>query len=238
VGLLGSDVERARELTTESVERSHSVGFTWCEAFAASFDGIVRGAAGDAEGALERYSAALEVQQRIGDLEGAGLSLSGLAALAAGRGDLAGAIELYGRSLAAFEAIGDRAEEARILSELAWTHLRDGDPAAARWRFLETVRAYDDVASVRGVGLALIGLAATEAVEARPGTAVQIAAAAEVYAREEGIVNAYGEQDQGRQYLDNARAALSADEIAQATAAGERLSMREALEIARSPAAV
>ena len=96
--------------------------------------------AGDLDGVESRYSQALEIQQRIGDEEGAGLSLGGLAQLASIRGDLAGALDLYGQSLAAFEAIGDRAEEARILSEMAWTHLRHEDPALARRTFLDSVQ--------------------------------------------------------------------------------------------------
>jgi tetratricopeptide (TPR) repeat protein len=123
---------------------------------------------GDLDTAQTRYSEALKIQRRIGDEEGAGLSLSGLARLACQRGDLAGALELHRESLAAYEAIGDRAEEARILAELAWTHLGHQEPALARWCFLDSVQAYTDVASVRGVGLSLIGLAATEAVEHRP----------------------------------------------------------------------
>ena len=71
------------------------------------------------------------------------------------------------------------------------------------------------MASVRGVGLSLIGLAATEAVEHRPETAVQIAAAAEVYAHQEGIVIVYSDDTPGREFVDQARAALSADESPQ-----------------------
>lgn len=188
-GLLGIDPEAGLRRTAESVERSRALGFTWAEGFASSFDGILNAVTGDLGTAQTRYSEALEIQQRIGDEEGAGLSLGGLAGLASGRGDLAAALELYRQSLAAFEAIGDRAEGARILSEMAWTQLRHQDPALARRTFLDSVQAYTDVASVRGVGLSLIGLAATEAVEGRAETAVQIAAAAEVYAHQEGIVN-------------------------------------------------
>ena len=46
---------------------------------------------------------------------------------------------------------------------------------------------YTDIGSVRGVGIALIGLAATEVVEERLSNAVQIAAAAERRAATEGI---------------------------------------------------
>jgi hypothetical protein len=57
-----------------------------------------------------------------------------------------------------------------------------------------------------------IGLAATEAVEHRPGKAVQIAAAAELYAQQEGIVNVYSDVTPGREFVDRARAALSAED--------------------------
>jgi hypothetical protein len=116
---------------------------------------------------------------------------------------------------------------------MASTHLRHEDPALARRAFLDSVQAYSDVASVRGVGLSLIGLAATEAVENRPETAVQIAAAAEVYAHEEGIVNVYSDETPGREFVDQARAALSADEVARATEVGRRLTIKEALDLAR-----
>jgi predicted ATPase/class 3 adenylate cyclase len=234
-GLLGIDPEAGLRRTTESVERSRALGFTWAEGFASSFDGILNSVTGDLDTARTRYSEALEIQQRIGDEEGAGLSLGGLAGLASGRGDLAAALELYRQSLAAFETIGDRAEEARILSDMAWTQLRHQDPALARRTFLDSVQAYTDVASVRGVGLSLIGLAATEAVEGRPETAVQIAAAAEVYAHQEGIVNVYSDETPGREFVDQARASLSADVVASATEVGSKLTIGEALDLARLP---
>jgi tetratricopeptide (TPR) repeat protein len=232
VGLIGFDLEAGLRRTTESIERSRALGFTWAQGFASSLDGILQTVAGDRETAQVRYSQALEIQQMIGDEEGAGLSLGGLARLASGRGDLAGALDLYRQSLAAFEAIGDRAEEARILSEMAWTQLQREEPALARRTFLDSVQAYTDLASVRGVGLSLIGLAATEAAEHRPARAVQIAAAAEVYAHQEGIVNVYSDETPGREFIDQARAALSADDVARASEVGGRLTIKEALELA------
>jgi tetratricopeptide (TPR) repeat protein len=235
VGLIGLDVEAGLRWTSEGIERGRAVGFTWGEGFASSLEGILRTVAGDLDTAQARYSEGLEIQRRIGDEEGAGLSLGGLARLAAMRGDLAGALDLYRRSLAAYEAIGDRAEEARILSETAWTHLRNADSALARRYFFDSVQAYTDVASVRGVGLSLIGLAATEAVEGRLERAVQIAAAAEVYAHQEGIVNVYSDETPGGEFVDQARAALSADDVAQATEVGRLLTIKEALDLARIP---
>ena len=95
------------------------------------------------------------------------------------------------------------------------------------------MQAYTDLASVRGVGLSLIGLAATEAVEQRPEHAVQLAAAAEVYAQGEGIVNVYSDETPGREFVEQARAALSPDEVARATDAGRRMTIREAVDLVR-----
>jgi len=163
------------------------------------------------------------------------MSLGGLAQLASGRGDTEAALELYRQSLAAFEAIGDRGEEARILSEMAWAYLADGDLARARATFFESVRAHTDVASVRGIGLSLIGLAATEVAEHRPENALQIAAAAEVYAQQEGIAVIYTDDTPGREFVDRAYAELSADEANRVTEAGRTLTLEEALEMARTP---
>jgi len=234
LGLLGMDLEAAAGWTRESSERSRAAGFTWAEGFSSSFEGIVQALTGDTDAAKASSEHGLEIQRRLGDHEGAGLSLGALAQLAAGRGDLAEALDLYAQSLAEFEAIGDRAEEARILSEMAWTHLGAEDAAAARRYFLESVRAYTDVASTRGVGLSLVGLAAAKAVEGRPATAVQIAAAAEVYAGEEGIVNVYSEDSSGRELIDRARASLAPGDASRATEAGRKLTIAEALALARS----
>jgi predicted ATPase len=233
LGLLGFDLEAALKWTTESIDKSRAHSFDWTQGFAATFNGVLNAVAGDADTAQTSFSQALELQQRLGDEEGAGLSLGGLAQLAAARSDLAGALDLYRQALAAFEAIGDRAEEARILAEMAWTHLRHDDPGQARRYFFDSIQAYTDVASVRGVGLSLIGLAAIEAVESRPKEAVQIAAAAELYAHEEGIVNVYSDETPAREFVDQARAALPAEEIERATKVGRRLTIKEALDLAR-----
>ena len=118
---------------------------------------------------------------------------------------------------------------------MAWTYLRDNDLGRARRHFLDSIDAYTDVASVRGIGLSLVGLAATEAVEDRPETAVQIAAAAEVYARQEGIVNIYSDETPGREFVDRARAALPAERADQAAEIGRSLSVRQVLALARRP---
>jgi predicted ATPase/DNA-binding CsgD family transcriptional regulator len=233
LGLLQFDIDLARQRTAEAIELGRAIGFPWGEGFAGAIDGILQTVAGDLELARTRYADALALQQRLGDHEGAGLSLGGLAALAAGRDETALALDLYAQSLAAFATIGDRAEEARILSEVAWTYLAHDDAAAARAHFLESVDAYAELASVRGVGLSLIGLAATEFVEGRPVIAVEMAAAAEGYAAAEGIVNVYSEENPGEAYVERARASLSAEEVELATEQGRRRTIAQAIGLSR-----
>ena len=233
LAVLGSDVDAGLTLTKESTERAGALGFTWAQALALTVNGMFQALAGDLGAAKTKYADALAIQQRLGDREGMGMSLGGLAELASGRGDPVAAIDLYGQSLEAFEAVGDRGEEARILSEIAWTHLRNDDAALARRYFFRSVQAHTDVASVRGVGLSLIGLAATEAAELRPDRAVQIAAAAEVYANQEGIVVVYSDENPGRDFVEQARASLSDVDVARATEIGRRLTIKQALDLAR-----
>jgi predicted ATPase/class 3 adenylate cyclase len=227
------DVEQAVHWSREAIDRSRAQNYPLALGFALSFDGILNTVSGDTAMAASRYTEALANQRRFDDKEGSGLSLGGLAQLAALSGDHGKAIKLYQESLAAFEAIGDRAEEARILNEMAWTHLALDDQTAARRFFFESAAAYLDIGSVRGVGTSMIGLAAVETVEGRPMRAVQIAAAAEVFALEEGIMNVYSDDDPGREYVERAKAGLAGDDLESATGIGRTLSVKEALDLAR-----
>jgi tetratricopeptide (TPR) repeat protein len=235
LALIFLDPEAGLRWAEESIETSRAVGFTWAEGIASTVAGILHAVTADLESSQTRHSEALAIQRRLGDLEGAGMSLGGLAQLASGRGDTAAALELYQQSLAAFEAVGDRGEEARILSEMAWTYLANGDPARARATFFDAVQAHTDVASVRGVGLSLVGLAATEVAEHRPENALRIAAAAEVYAQQEGIAVIYTEDTPWREFVDQAHAAVPVDEAARANEQGRKLTIGEALDLARAP---
>ena len=181
-----------------------------------------------------RFVEALAQQRLLKEVQGSALTLSCLALLRAMAGDSAAAIELYQQSLSAFEQVRDRAEEARVLAEMGGVHLAAQDAPAARQALLESVRAHDDVGSVRGIGISLIGLAAVVAIEGRAADAVQIATAADILASEEGILVAYSENAPGRPYVEQARASLTAGELNEAEQAGRRLSLAETLELART----
>ncbi len=206
----------------------------WARGFSLAFAGAVSATGGDLAGATTQFTEALDIQQRIGDHEGAGISQGGLALIAGLSGDLERSLGLYEQSLAAYESIGDRAEEARILGEMAWIYVKQGNIATARTRFLDAVVAYQDLASVRGIGMALIGLASVDVADEHFARALEISAAAELFVGEEGIVNAYLEVPDGGEYLDRAKAALNPDEVERALADGRRLSVGDAVRLARA----
>ena len=157
---------------------------------------------GEPDVAAELFSQALEIQQRLDDWEGAGMSLGGLASLAAARGDVTVGLELYRR-------VADCVRNVRRPGGGGADSLRDGVDASrrrphavARRCFFDAVQAHTDIASVRGVGIALVGLAATDAVEGRHERAATLAAAAEVFAQDEGIVVVYSEETPGRELVE------------------------------------
>src|SRR5262249_27409140 len=98
----------------------------------------------------------------------------------------------------------------------------------------QSIRAYEDVGSIRGIGLALMGIAGVEAVRGNYTKTIRIAAAAQLFTEQEGIVNTYGEGFQGKVYLDDARSKLSADELDKEIASGKKLSLKETLLLAES----
>jgi tetratricopeptide (TPR) repeat protein len=204
------EINMATRYSREAVDLSRKLEYEWSLGLALTFNGVLSFASGDAATARGSYGEALIIQRRIGDNEGIALSLGGLAQLSSMEGKTEEAIELYKESLTFFEAMGDRAEEARILEEMAWTILTMEQTPGARGYFLDAVQAYKEVGSMRGVGLALMGLAATAEVENSPYRAVQIAAAAELFSEQEGIVNVYAENNPGKEYIESAESELSA----------------------------
>ena len=98
----------------ESRKRGAKSGFPWGEAIGATVTGMIEAIIGDEAAASESFSHALGIQRQLGDWEGGGMSLGGLASLAAHRGEPADALELYRQALTAFETCGDRGEEAEF----------------------------------------------------------------------------------------------------------------------------
>ncbi len=225
------DLVLAEEYLNKGLEMTKILGNQWSYAFNLTMIGIVNAIKGNFGIAKALLGEALLIQRKIGDYEGAGVNLGGLAQLASIKENKDEAICYYQESLASFEAVGDRPEEARIHGEMAWTYLAMGNTHAARNHFFNAIQAYQEVGSVRGIGYGLIGLAALESAENRPARAIMIGAAADRFIEQEGIVNMYSGDFQDKKYLEKAKNELSETEIQQATSDGRKLTVKEALVV-------
>lgn len=234
LAFLGSDVGKGLQCAQQAIDRSRAVKFEWALGIALTVNALLLIVAGEPGLARDRFEEALGIQRRLGDAEGAGMSLGGLAQLAVAANEISEALHLYGESLSEFEAVGDRGEVARILSEIAWTYVGDGNSAQARAYFVKSIQAHTDIGSLRGVGRSLVGLAASEAVDQRPRNAACIAAVAERYAGEEGIVVVYSDDNPGQRYVESAQASLSSEELARATKAATFMTVEEAMDLAQT----
>jgi tetratricopeptide (TPR) repeat protein len=172
----------------EAMERAGGGVSDFIHALSMTIKGLLLFATGDLDAGIALVERARPIQERLGDCEGGGVALSFLAQMTFAKGDHAGALALYGDSLALFETIGDRPEIARVHCEMGWTALAATDMTAARRAFRLAVSAYEEVGSMRGTGLALMGLAAVEAAVGRAERAVAIAAAAHVLSERAGVV--------------------------------------------------
>lgn len=233
--LSGGNLDDAQLYIEQSLDLHETGGldWPWGKAFAQALRGIVRGAAGDPEGARSDLNDALAYQTQIGDYEGAGITYGGLGMVSVIEGDHKSALVHYADALRAYETVGDRPEEARILDSLAWSSLALDRTEDARTYFFLSFQAYDEVASLRGKGIALFGLAATEAALGYNERAIALEAAAEVFSEQEGIVNVYPSGSLAPDYLDRSREAVTPEKRERLVAEGQRWSVEEAVDYAR-----
>lgn len=227
--MVAGDLEKARASLEEAVSVSRSIGEEMVLGLSLYFHGVMEMASGNLDAASVSLDEALSIQQRIQDFEGMGGSLSGMGAVAAARGDHSRSVEVYRESIEAFGKVGDRPEQARVLGEIAWQYLALKDVDQARQGFLASLQAYDEVGSVRGKGITLFGLAATEMVEGNPERALTIAAAAERFSAEEGVVVEVTDGTPGKEYIEAAKKQLSEDEVASLSDKGAAMTVDEAV---------
>ena len=233
--LMAGDPVAARPFFVEAVRRARTTKQRWELGLALGFTGIVESALGNADTARSHFEEGLAIQRALDDYENLGSTLGGLAALESGAGRHDAARKLYQQAFDAYHAIGDRPEEARILDELAWSSLASGSSADAREHFAASLQAYEEVGSIRGIGLALIGLAATHAAEDRPERALRIAAAAATFCEQEGVANDYARHTAAPRIIDAARASLDPVVVARIEAEGRALTVRDAVRAALDP---
>lgn len=145
-------------------------------------------ASGHLDEGLALVQRAVAAREPFDDGECCGVGLSFLAQMMFAKGDAAGATAIYERSLERLIAVGDIPEVARVHSEMGWTALARGEAREAMKAFRRAVYTYEAVGSPRGVGVALLGIAAVEAAEGRGERALEVAAVADALSTRAGVV--------------------------------------------------
>ncbi|MDH3424630.1 MAG: tetratricopeptide repeat protein, partial [Gemmatimonadota bacterium] len=201
-------LEEARAALADSVKRAERSGAEFMHALGLSIESMCVFLLGDLPAGVELAESALRIQRRIGDYEGRGLALSFLAQMSFAQGDHAGAMERFDEALQSFGTVGDRPEMARLYCEMGWAALGAQDNAEARASFVRAVRAYEEVGSPRGTGMALMGLAAVDAAEGLNERAVTIAAAAEELSARAGVVVEHPMDPQVAERIESLKAAI------------------------------
>ena len=131
VALWRGDYARSIALYEESLALRRTLGDTMGVARSLGNLGLVAREHGDAARATALQEESLALRRTLGDKDGVALALHGLGVLACDRGDVAGAVAYYKESLAVYRALNHRAAMAAVLASLADARRRQGDAARA-----------------------------------------------------------------------------------------------------------
>jgi len=229
--VLLQELDKARDILEETIERSERIGDPFIQAVAIAFLGTVHGVSGDPDEGVRLIEEALRICERIDDYECRGVGLSVIASLHFMKGEVSVALDRYREALVALETVGDRPEIARVHGETGWAALSIDRVADARQAFLNSVRWYNEVGSPRGVGTAMLGLAIVEAHAGHTDRAVTIAAAADVMAEQAGVVVVHAMGIGAPDQIEEIREGCDPDTLARLTEVGRSMSPGEVLSL-------
>ncbi len=227
-------IEEAAPHFEKAIERARATGYDFLLGLCLTFSGMRSYLAGDADGGTAMVRSAREMQVRMGDYEGGGISLSFLAQMKFTAGDYGEAMALYDQALDSFGVVGDKPEIARVHCEMGYTGLAAEDLPEARTSFQRALRTYDEVGSPRGTGQALLGLAATEAAAGDTEQAVTIAVAAQALSDRIGVVVEHAMAPGMAERIEAIRASIPQSHLQELVASGSSLSPAEVLEMVES----
>jgi predicted ATPase/serine/threonine protein kinase len=117
--------------------------------------GVLASDQGDYAAAVSLMRESLDIAVRLGDKQGAAVSLNGMAVLARDQGDVAGARSLMEESLGLWRELGDQKAVARALSNLATVVKLQGDLPRSRALHEECMSIFGSLGDRTGVAWSL-----------------------------------------------------------------------------------
>lgn len=223
------DYERMRISAEASLDRYRDLGDEPRTAVALNLLGIALSNLGDIDGGIACHEENAAISRRLDDgvrLTGA---LNNLGYCLLQRGEPERARALFEEGLAVCRSIDHRAAESTVLGNLGLTAVLEEDPEAALGFFREAMLIDRQMAYPEGMIYGVLGIAATLAVaedeEAATLLGAASAAAAAVAVEFEPL-----ELDLSRKAHERMSALIGAERFAELRAAGEDLSLEDAVE--------
>ncbi|HEY7024692.1 MAG TPA: BTAD domain-containing putative transcriptional regulator [Candidatus Limnocylindrales bacterium] len=234
IALLQGDYDAATAFAESSLEAARETGEDRLVANGLSNLGAIRLAAGDTSRAGELLIEAVALGRTIDDTRIRALALNNLADYELTVGAYARAEPLFSESLELLRARGDTANVARSLFNLGAVALRLNQPDEAEARLVESLGLSREIDDKEDLCWALIGLAALAAARGRGERAANLLGAAERLLDEMGAAFKAFERSLHDDAAAGAESLLGASAYAEAQAAGRRMFLAEALDIAVS----
>jgi predicted ATPase len=229
------DLQAARSRIQESLVLLKEIGDRWGTAYALCVLGLVACDEGDMETARPLLRESLTVSGEVGDQRVTAQALLALARVSWHEKDAETARALLDEALAIGHKLGGKRIIAGSLEGLGQMALVQGDMGKAHALFKESLRLSWEVGERLSVVTSLEGLAGLAAAERQPERVAHLFGAAEALRQAIGALRPPLDRAAYDQLTAAVRAALGEDAFAAAWAAGQAMSLEEALNEALKP---
>jgi predicted ATPase/transcriptional regulator with XRE-family HTH domain len=235
------DLDRTRVLLEESLVLCRQAGNERGIANALGNLGALALRVGDFERAAKLHGESLEMARRMGDRRGIAEGLNNLATVLHEQGELDHATELQHESLSLYRQLGDRYGVALLLYNLSERLVLMAQPERARMYLAEGLAIFHDIGENEGCIEHIESLAGLLTSQGQAERAVRLWAAASALRDAMGIPRMPNERAEVEARITVCRTQCGAPVFAAAWAAGQALSLdqavAEALELATRPRA-
>jgi predicted ATPase/class 3 adenylate cyclase len=234
LALWQGDYGAAETWMEQALARARVAGDQRSAARALSNLGILANIQGDPERAGACFTDSLALYRETGDRRGIASSLNNLALnnlgdFAVFQGDLEPAAAAFAEALALWRQVGDRASVAVALLNLAWVARRRGAVAEAEALGREALALARELGDPRQCAETLESLADTAGAAGQWARAARLLGAAAAQREALGAPQLLQERTEVDQAADEARAALGEEAWLAAFAAGQALSLEQAI---------
>jgi non-specific serine/threonine protein kinase len=232
LALWQSDFAAAAPWLEQATTQARATGDVRTAAHALNSLGLLALHQGDQERAAAYFEESLTLTRAVGDQRGIGQALNNLGNVAVYQGDLERAAAAFAEALAHFRQAGDRGSVALALMNLGWVARKRGEVAQAKALLHEALALFRELGDPRRCAEGLEELAATAGVAEPAGQgerAARLLGAAAAVRETLGAPPPPEERAETEQGVAAARAALGEERWAAAFAAGQALTLEQAI---------